>query len=64
LISLQKSWLDDGSTLFMSKKLKQGMPDGFLLMGKFKNTNVQLWSANQYNVNQHHHFKTTILTGR
>jgi hypothetical protein len=58
----EKYVLEDGMTLFMSKKTKEGMPDGSLLTGKFNNTNVQLWSANQCHVNQHHNFKTAMLT--
>ncbi len=37
----EKYELQDGKTLFMSKKTKEGMPDGFLLTGTLNNTNVQ-----------------------
>jgi hypothetical protein len=37
----EKYELKDGTTLFMSKKTKEGMPDGFLLTGTLNNTNVQ-----------------------
>jgi hypothetical protein len=36
----EKYALEDGTTLFMSKKTKEDMPDGFLLTGKLNNTNV------------------------
>jgi hypothetical protein len=37
----EKYELEDGTTLFMNKKTKDGMPDGFLLTGNLNNTNVQ-----------------------
>ena len=37
----EKYELEDGTTLFMSKKTKEGMPDGFLLTGTLNNTHVQ-----------------------
>jgi hypothetical protein len=37
----EKYELEDGTTHFMRKKTKEGMPDGFLLTGTFNNTNVQ-----------------------
>jgi hypothetical protein len=38
----EKYELEDGMALFMSKKTKEMIPDGFLLTSKFNNTNVQL----------------------
>ncbi len=37
----EKYEIEDGTTLFMSKKTKEGMPDGFLLTGTLNNTNDQ-----------------------
>jgi hypothetical protein len=37
----KKYELEDGTTLFMSKKTKEGMPYGFLLTGTLNDTNVQ-----------------------
>jgi hypothetical protein len=40
-LQAKKYELEDGTTLFMSKKIKEGMHDGFLLTGTLNNTNVQ-----------------------
>ncbi len=44
-LSVQKYELEDGTSLFMSKKTKEGLPNGILLTGKSNNANFQLWLA-------------------
>jgi hypothetical protein len=41
--SAQKYELEDGTSLFMSKKTKEGLPNGILLTGKSNNANFHMW---------------------